>query len=144
MREGVAVPQTQLEDQLRAAAETNSSLETQVQSLRDQLGEASATITAIREEREEVCAMLHPQTGEGVWSMSHDLMGFVTTGGDSEAVARRLVELSAEKEDLQYQLSCCQGQLETQTNRAGSTEVAYITIETITMVTSEVDCRCVW
>ena len=38
-------------------------------------------------------------------------------------VARRLIEASAEKEDLQYQLSCCQGQLETQIRKAESAEV---------------------
>lgn len=54
----------------------------------------------------------------------------------SEEVARRLVELSTEKEDLQYQLSCCQGQLETQTQRAESTEVSYIVVATIAIVTN--------
>ena len=38
-------------------------------------------------------------------------------------VARRLIEVSAEKEDVQYQLSCCQGQLETQTRKSESAEV---------------------
>ena len=115
-----------MEDQLRAVVEVNSSLEAQVQSLTARLQEASASVSSIREEREGVCAMLHPQSGEGVWSMSHDVVCIVTTGSGSEVVARRLVELSTEKEDLQYQLSCCQGQLETQTARAESAEVAYI------------------
>ena len=53
--------------------------------------------------------------------------------GESE-VARRLVELSTQKEDLQYQLSCCQGQLEIQTQRAEGAEVTHITIVTVTMV----------
>ena len=43
-----------------------------------------------------------------------------------EDVAKRLVELSTEKEDLQYQLSCCQGQLETQIQRAEAAEVVLL------------------
>lgn len=43
-----------------------------------------------------------------------------------EDVAKRLVELSTEKEDLQYQLSCCQGQLEAQIQRAEAAEVVLL------------------
>lgn len=52
--------------------------------------------------------------------MSHHLYNIEGGSGD---LAGRLVELSTQKEDLQYQLSCCQGQLETHVQRAESAEV---------------------
>ena len=45
--------------------------------------------------------------------------------GGSGDLAERLVDLSTQREDLQYQLSCCQGQLETQVLRAESAKVRY-------------------
>ena len=48
---------------------------------------------------------------------------FFVLDNESGDVAQRLIEVSAEKEDLQYQLSCCQGQLESQTRKAETSEV---------------------
>ena len=67
--------------------------------------------------------------------MSCHVLYIASESGD---VARRLVELSTEKEDIQYQLSCCQGQLETQIQRTESAEVTNITMVMIAIVTVQV------
>ena len=79
-------------------------LQSEVERASHQLRETSTALAAMRAEKDEVCAMLHPPPESG-------------------EVARRLVEVSAEKEDVHYQLSCCQGQLETQMRKAELAEV---------------------
>ena len=114
--------QSVLEERVRVSDEEREGLEREVQSLSQQLSEARASLIAFSSEREEMCTMIHPPPGDHAIYRTHgDVMLplFIETSD----VARRLVELSSEKEDLQYQLSCCQGQLETQAERAETAEV---------------------
>lgn len=107
------------------ATDAQKDLKCQVESLTEQLHELRSADRAAKAEQEQICAMLHPPPSET--SCLFIVAGMMSCPlyieGGSGDLEGRLVELSTQKEDLQYQLSCCQGQLETHIQRAETAEV---------------------
>lgn len=125
MSQGFPLYQSQLESQLCEAQDVQKDLKHQVQSLTEQLHDLSSANRAAKAEQEQICAMLHPPPSETtcLFIVAVVMSCPLYIEGGSGDLAGRLVELSTQKEDLQYQLSCCQGQLETHIQRAESAEV---------------------